>query len=120
MHIAGPDQLDMLSLPQAAPQSRPGDAPPSLSAGQQAGVQQLIPAPRQTDPPMGGEAAALPPLPRLPAVTTASLPQLAEVLAPVALPAASCLIGAAWPLVCLETLLQYHNPLLYMLMVLSY
>ena len=92
-----PDQLGSPSPPRAAPQSQAGDASPRLSAGRQAGVQQQVLAPLQTAPSAGGKAAALPPLPRLPAVTTASLPPLAEVLAPVALPAAFCLIGAGSP-----------------------
>jgi len=98
MLTAVPDQLNMPGPPQAAPRSEAGSDAPSLSASRQADVQQPVPAPPQTAPSAGGGAAAvLPPLPRLPAVTTASLPPLAEVLAPVALPAASFLIGAGSP-----------------------
>ncbi len=116
---AVPDQLGATNPPQAAQQSRAGDAPPSLSTSRQAGVQQLVPPQPQSAPSAGGEAAAaLPLLPRLPAVTTASLPPLVEVLAPVALPAASCLIGAVYPIVALRVLITYRKQLLNMLTML--
>ena len=93
---AVPDQLDMPSPPQAALQSQASDAPLRPSSSRHAGMQPSVPAPPQPQPApsTGGGAAELPPLPRLPAVTSGSLPTLAEVLAPVAMPAASALIGA--------------------------
>lgn len=75
----------------AASQPEAGDAAAQQSPSQPADVQQpLHSQPVQVERP----TKALPPLPMLPAVTTASLPSVDEVLAPYAIPAASALIGA--------------------------